>query len=155
MKRLLLGFLIASLVGGLPAGCVLGPVADPGDGPDSGGEASGAVIGHEPVGEELAWVEGRIRESGVWVKRFGGHRLVLIAMGEKPTAGYGVVVEGAAASGDGWMVDVRFIEPGPDDIVAQVITYPYEVVRIAADDLGVRVRDVTGQEPVELAVTIE
>ncbi|HCJ09887.1 MAG TPA: hypothetical protein DHW14_01815 [Clostridiales bacterium] len=155
MKRLTVMLLVALAVGALLAACRPGPVADPGAGPDESGDASGAVIGHQPVGEELVWVEGRTGEAGVYVKKFGDHRLVLVAMGERPTAGYGVVVDGVAVSEDGWVIDVRFVEPGPGDIVAQVITYPYEVVRIADDGRGVTVRDVTGEEPVELAVTVE
>jgi len=157
MKRALAAtaVLALALAGAFLAGCLGGPEADPGDRSGDGDGLPGTAVGYEPAGEELTWVEGHTREAGVFVKTFGDYRLVLVTMGEKPTAGYEVTVDEVTTSGEGWVVNVVFTEPDPGDMVATVITYPYAVVKIAADGRPVTVFDVTGEQPVRLEVAEE
>ena len=55
---------------------------------------------------------------------------VLINMGEVNTGGYKVEIEKVLKSEDKWTIKAKFIEPGPNDIVIQVISYPATVVKI-------------------------
>jgi len=110
---------------------------------------------YQPSEDEVSWIGARTGTAGVFIKKFGEYRFVLIAAGEKPTGGYSVEIVKAAASGGDWVVDVRFVAPKPGDMVIQIITYPYGFVKIKDDGKGLKVRDVTGSQPVELAVTGE
>jgi len=100
------------------------------------------------------WLDSIKDEAGAWVKTFGQYRLVVITMGEMPSAGYAVeIVDLDESNGAKWVVDVTFTAPGPDDMVATVITYPYAVMAIKAGDTPIVVRDVSGAEPIELPFT--
>lgn len=151
MKKLVMVLLATALLFGL-AGCAQEPAADPGE-PDGG--ATGIVVGYEPAGEEITWVDSHTAEAGVWVKDFGDYRLVLITMGEKPSGGYAVEIDEAAAPEDSYVIDVRFVEPEPGSMVTTALTYPYTVVKVADDGCAISVRDVSGEEPVELEITAE
>lgn len=97
------------------------------------------------------WLDAIKDEAGVWVKTFGQYRLVVITMGEMPSAGYAVQIVDLDESTDAkWVIDITFTAPGADDMVATVITYPYAVIAIKAGDTPIVVRDVSGAEPVEL-----
>jgi hypothetical protein len=56
--------------------------------------------------------------------------VLVIAMGEKPTAGYAVEVGEVVPEGQTLKVEVRFIEPSSERMLAAVITRPYALVRI-------------------------
>lgn len=119
---------------------------DPGTGPGPAASASD---------EEQAWISGHTNAAGVFVKKFGDTRLVLITAGEKPTGGYAVEIASATETDQEWLIDVVFRSPGPSDIVTQVLTYPYQFCRIKDDGKTIRVRDVTSGEAVEMQVTGE
>lgn len=80
------------------------------------------------------------------VKQTGGLRVVstpynnyiVIALGEKRTAGYSITVQSVEKRSDHILVTYHVREPGPNDITAQVITYPYIVLSIPTTDLPVR-----------------
>ncbi|MCL6580755.1 MAG: protease complex subunit PrcB family protein [Firmicutes bacterium] len=158
MKRLLLVALALVIVGGgLVAWRVLDARAErlAAEGSRSG---SADVIfpgDYTPSESEQAWIDGHAAEAGAWVRKFDGWRMVLVTMGEKPTGGYAVEVVTAARSAGGWVIDVRFVSPKPGDVVTQVLTYPYGFVKVPDDGLAVVVRDVTGDQPVELKVVGE
>ncbi len=155
-KMLMIVLTMALVAGSLVwvAGCQR-PEADPGD--RLAGDPNPAIPGdrYEPTEEEQAWIDDNTREPGVLLKKFGDHFILLVAMGEKPSGGYEVVIDEIATSGDDWVIDVRFAEPDPGSMVITVITYPYEIVKIVDTGLGVRVRDITKGEPEELEVTRE
>ncbi len=56
-------------------------------------------------------------------------------LGEKPTAGYSIRITEMRRSKDAVEVVIEKQEPGPETIVAQVITYPYSIVAARADEL--------------------
>jgi hypothetical protein len=56
--------------------------------------------------------------------------VLVIAMGEKPTAGYAVEIGQVVRKGQKLKVEVRFIEPSSERMLAAVITRPYALVRI-------------------------
>jgi hypothetical protein len=67
---------------------------------------------------------------------------IYVAAGEKPTGGYAVeVLDFIENKNDKLMLTVRFTEPGKGDMVTQVITYPYALIRFKASDKPVEVID--------------
>lgn len=74
------------------------------------------------------------------VDRSGETVIVTIHAGRKPTGGYSVQVRRVVKEGPRCMVHYEVIEPPPDAMVPQVITYPAAMVRIqtACKDVGVQ-----------------
>jgi len=74
------------------------------------------------------------------VDRSGETLIVTIHAGRKPTGGYSVQVRRVVKEGPRCMVHYEVIEPPPDAMVPQVITYPAAMVRIqtACKDVGVQ-----------------
>ncbi|AEE96914.1 protease complex subunit PrcB family protein [Mahella australiensis] len=67
---------------------------------------------------------------------------IYVAAGEKPTGGYTVEVLDLIENKNGKLtLTVRFTEPGKNDMVTQVITYPYALIRFKAIDKPVEVID--------------
>ena len=62
---------------------------------------------------------------------------ILVAYGEKPTAGYSVEIEKIEKLDGNIIVYPGFLDPGPDDMVATVITYPYDLVVVEDQGLPV------------------
>lgn len=73
---------------------------------------------------------------------------LVVAMGQRPTAGYGVAMQAAEARLDGAVLELSVVwqEPPPDAMVAQVVTHPCLWVRLPKGSYsgGVRVRDQNG-----------
>lgn len=55
---------------------------------------------------------------------------VVLNMGEKNTGGYSIGVEKVEETDKNIIITVKEINPAPDAMVMQVITYPYTVVKI-------------------------
>lgn len=55
----------------------------------------------------------------------GNATYILINMGERPTGGYGITVEKVLLINDRAEIRIRYKEPGPRDIVIQIITFPH------------------------------
>lgn len=105
----------------------------------------------EITDEMQQWIDQCKGQAGAYLRTFGSYRMLLVARGEMPTAGYGVKIEEIGQdSGRKWIVDVTMEDPGTDSFVAQVISYPYVIVAIKDDHSHIAVRDVTGPEPVEI-----
>ena len=112
------------------------------------------LIGRDKVPKEaLQWVETQTRTRQVVRKTFGSWDVYVIAMGEQRTGGYAVKIENAGFdSGKTWIVDVKFIEPAPGQMVTQALTYPYETFAVPKGvPAKVRLIDKNGQ-PIELQV---
>jgi|GEM_PF-1755122 len=125
------------------------------------GSPDGVLLGDDlrltPAME--VWVYSLKTQEGVFVKVFGGYRLVLIARGEKPSGGYGVTIEDVTHLLEiyppvDWTVFVKFVNPSPGDMVTQAITYPYAALAIKDDGIEIQVFKVAGGDHVELPVTI-
>jgi hypothetical protein len=56
--------------------------------------------------------------------------ILVIAMGEKPTAGYALEIGQVVREGSRLVVEVRSIEPDSERMQATVITRPYALIRI-------------------------
>ena len=98
----------------------------------------------------------------VWQQLFHGRRevpaidfttqmVVIVALGEKPTAGYGAKITGFSRNGGGIVVHVTAFAPGAGCATATVLTYPVAVARLRSHDGPVRfdftrtTRDCTGR----------
>lgn len=83
--------------------------------------------------EVALWLEENHADRGVYVLPAGQTTYLLIAWGEKPTGGFTVGVEGAEHFLLGGIrVTALLEEPGPDDIVTQALTYPYQLIALEA-----------------------
>lgn len=60
----------------------------------------------------------------------GNSNYVILNMGEKNTGGYSIGVEKVEETDKNIIITVKEINPAPDAMVMQVITYPYTVVKI-------------------------
>ena len=76
-------------------------------------------------------------EQGLITVEDGGYKYILVSAGQKPTAGYSVAVESVLGYEDSIAINARLYSPGPEDMVATVITYPSTLIRIPADERGV------------------
>ena len=69
---------------------------------------------------------------------FDRERVIVVALGERRTAGYGVEVTAVEETGD--TLRVRYVErrPGLGCVAAQVITTPYQVVAVEGRAMAAR-----------------
>ncbi len=59
---------------------------------------------------------------------FSRQTVLVALMGQQPTAGYTIDIVDVRATGQNIMAYVATQRPDPDDVVAQVLTYPYSMV---------------------------
>ena len=130
-----------------------GPGAKPEIGPGSGAKPE-ILIGTDKVPKEsLQWIESQVRTKQVVRKTFGLWDVYVVAMGEQRTGGYAVKIDNTGFdSGKTWVIDVKFIEPAPGQMVTQALTYPYEVFAVPKGATAkVRLIDKNGR-PTELQI---
>lgn len=68
---------------------------------------------------------------------FTEEMLVAFFLGEKPTGGYAVEITRILLRSDRVVVRAGLIQPGVDDVVPQVLTQPFHIVRVARTELPV------------------
>ena len=61
---------------------------------------------------------------------FSEDMVVAVFMGEKPTGGYSIEIKDVLKKKDHIEFLIEVDEPGPDDMVAQVITSPYHIIKL-------------------------
>ena len=64
-----------------------------------------------------------------------GGLAVYVALGECPTGGYNIQVREIRKADQTLVVTIKAISPAPDQMVTQVITYPYDLVRLSASEV--------------------
>ncbi len=119
------------------------------------------VAAQDLSAEEKAWVEtarrGGSRPGWAAVKTSGDRRLVVVVAGPQPTGAYGLalarVYTSQATGTNAWCIDVTLTKPKTGAITTQALTYPYVVVEIPDDGLGLRAREMSGEAPVGLELT--
>jgi len=78
-----------------------------------------------------SWVQENMHNKGIYHRIFNGKNYVLICAGEKPTGGYSIEIGSITQVSPGRIyIDTEVIEPSPDMMVTQVITYPYRLIVI-------------------------
>ena len=100
------------------------------------------------VRDEAAW---RGAWAAIWRRHspepplpqvdFDREMLVIAALGTRPTTGYGILVDSAFAEGDGLLVRIRTVTPGPRCGTGQALTQPVDVARLTRTQGVVRFRD--------------
>ena len=61
---------------------------------------------------------------------FARETVLVVMMGQRPSGGYRVEVQGVSLEGGDLFVDVRFVEPAPDAVTTTALTSPWTVVRV-------------------------
>lgn len=72
---------------------------------------------------------------------FAREVLVVVALGQRPTGGYGILVDSATATPSGLSVRIRTISPGPRCAVTQSLTQPVDIARLPRSEAAVRFQD--------------
>lgn len=88
--------------------------------------------------EVRAWIEERIEEPINTTLAHEDKLYILVARGMKPTAGYTIQINKVEIADGQIVVHTETQDPDPDDMVAQVITYPYDLTVIDDQELPVR-----------------
>jgi len=66
-------------------------------------------------------------------RNFDANKLLIVAVGQRPTAGYQLVLGGAVRDGQQLDIAVDLNKPGQNEMAAQVITTPCLVIQLPAD----------------------
>jgi hypothetical protein len=82
-----------------------------------------------------------IPEPKLPVVDFDHEMIVLVALGSRPSAGYGIVIESAVADSGRLLITVRRLAPGSHCAVGAVITHPVDIVSVPAREGGVEFSD--------------
>ncbi len=64
--------------------------------------------------------------------------IIATLQGSKPTGGYAILVSSISQQNADVFVQVALVEPAPGAVLTQVITGPYDVVRVSRADLNPR-----------------
>lgn len=65
---------------------------------------------------------------------FGRDMVAVVALGQRATGGFAILVDSAATSADGLTIVVRSIAPRPSCIVTQALTQPVDLARLRRID---------------------
>ncbi len=69
--------------------------------------------------------------------------VIVVALGEVPTGGYGVNITGVQKKGDQLFVQFTVSQPAADAVTTQALTYPYAAVAVPKTTGRVTLEDVT------------
>ncbi len=99
--------------------------------------------GLEDIPEEiLDWIEFSKEIPIVQEREYQGQRYLLITEGAKPTGGYAIEVTDVTQEKESLIIHVQSKEPGPEDLVTQAITYPFDLIILEDKDLPLMIKDV-------------
>ena len=88
--------------------------------------------------EVQAWIEEKIEEPINTTLVHAEKQYILVARGMKPTAGYSIEIIKIEKADGNIVIHTETQDPDPDDMVAEVITYPYDLTVIEYQGLPVR-----------------
>jgi hypothetical protein len=74
---------------------------------------------------------------------FAREMLIVAALGERSTGGYGIVVDSVETRPEGLLVTVRTIAPGKGCVLTQALTQPVDIARVPRHDGQVAFEDRT------------
>lgn len=78
------------------------------------------------------------KQAGMETIQSGKHTLVVIALGQRPSAGYKLVIEKVERKAD--KIVISYSEQKPQGMAASVITYPTLVVKLSKTDLPIQLQ---------------
>jgi uncharacterized lipoprotein YehR (DUF1307 family) len=97
------------------------------------------IVEDEPFPSAVKEIVEVVRKTGGFRAITVQHRTyIIIALGERNTTGYSIKVKSVIKQSDHLQVTYVEKKPGPNDVVAQVLTYPYIVVSVPESNLPVR-----------------
>jgi len=95
------------------------------------------------IKSQEAWEAGGFAEACPAPMDFEANDVVVIALGQRPSAGYWVSIDAIQQVGDELLVQCTMNKPGDDDVVAAVLTYPYHAVMVPKTGADLAVPDPT------------
>jgi hypothetical protein len=96
---------------------------------NSGVEEARRVVVRTPEAWQALWKQHAPGQPMPAVD-FSRSTVVGVFLGSRNTAGYRVTITGIESDGSSALVTYREERPGPDDILAQVVTFPHHLVRV-------------------------
>jgi uncharacterized lipoprotein YehR (DUF1307 family) len=107
--------------------------------PVPNGTALDFIVEDKPFPSPVAEVLEVVRKTGgVRAVTTQQRTYIIIALGERSTTGYSVKVKSVIKQATHLQVTYIEKKPGPNDVVAQVLTYPYIVISVPQSNLPVR-----------------
>ncbi len=103
------------------------------------------------------WVRNHYSTKGIYYKNVDDKDYVLIAAGECSTAGYSIIVNELFSYDDPYNKKVLYVDsevqsPERDQMVAQVITYPYTLLELNTDYKFEKVEPITNKKDINVFV---
>jgi len=105
-------------------------------------EPGGTALSFEQVNEATLpqairnWKTANQETRGFYVMGHEGTSYVLAVAGQQPSGGYTMEITQVNRVNDNLaFVKAVLTTPGPDEMVTMALTYPYDIVRLAVDDL--------------------
>ncbi len=94
-------------------------------------------VNKENLPQSIAdWANSNQETKGFHIMTYDDTSYVLASAGQQPTGGYSVEITQINRISDNQaFVKAVLTTPGPEEIVTMALTYPYDVVRLAVDDL--------------------
>lgn len=102
-------------------------------GQQAGRTEAGNLVVDSPADLERVWRQIQVRDDDYGEPpelSFSEETVIVLFMGRRNTGGYTIEVEEVRAEPDRVTVYYREYSPAPGDVVAQVLTSPFHVVRI-------------------------
>lgn len=126
--------------------------------PVSGMPAGPGSINMQDRPEEIRkWVSilQELHRSPLWhAREYGDSLYIYVGWGEKPTGGYSVDITDVEQNGNGELVvKALFRAPSPDEMVTQIITYPFALIAVEKTDAEIRIEP-QGEDAPRLILTI-
>lgn len=111
----------------MQAGVVTVPVAQ---GSQSGIEEPRTVVVRTPAAWRALWKEHSRSAAPAATVDFRRFMVVGVFLGTRPTAGYAIEIASVSMREDIMLVEYREVSPDAGDITAQVLTSPFQMVRV-------------------------
>lgn len=92
-------------------------------------------------------IEAAKKDKGYIVYPEEGYSYVAVFMGEKSTAGYSVDIESAEDIEGSILIKVVENSPGEGEVVAQVISYPFAVIKVDSDIQSFIIQSFNAENP--------
>jgi len=83
----------------------------------------------------LSWLDDPDLAAQLEAFDYANNWLVAVIRGAMGTAGFGIDIEGVRYEDETVRIAVRLTDPARDELVAQVITYPHDIVAVSREDV--------------------